>query len=443
MENNKDSFLDSSSKKERRLDYKWVVIAVCFLTVMITLGFCSSTKSLYLDVVTKKLGIDRSLFSLNDTFRFIANAIVNLFFGTLVFKFGTKRLMLAGIGALTLSMLCYALANNLFLFYLGGILLGIGFSWTGTTMIGCVINKWCKENRGTIMGAVLAANGFGGAIAIQLLSPIIEAGGESYRNAYLISGFAVLCAGILVLIFMRESPKYYTQSKAVHKKKRARGEPWVGIPYERATATPYFYVALVCIFLTGFCLQGITGIAKAHMRDVGLSAEYVAYAMSFHSLALAGFKFLTGIIYDKLGLRFTTSMCSITAATVMFLLALITNSSIGMIIAMIYSIFSSLALPLETIMLPIYASDLFGDLSYEKVLGIFVSVNVTGYALGSPSVNLCFDLLGTYTPMLYVCAGIMLVVTLMMQFVISGAHKLRAEVMAAEKAAEASAKICP
>ncbi len=428
MEDNKETL--QSLKKSKRLDYKWVVVGVCFLTVMITLGFCSSTKSLYLDVVTKKLGIDRSLFSLNDTCRFVANAIVNLFFGALVLKFGTKKLMLAGICCLTGSMLCYAVANSLLTFYLGGVLLGIGFSWTGTTMIGCVINKWCKENRGTIMGAVLAANGIGGAIAIQILSPIIEAGGESYRNAYMISGFAVLTVGLLILIFMREAPKGCADKKTVHKKKKGRGEPWPGISYTRAKATPYFYVALVCIFFTGFCLQGITGIAKAHMRDVGLAAEYVAYAMSFHSLALAGFKFLTGLIYDKFGLRFTTSMCSITASVVMLLLALITNSPIGMAIAMIYSIFSSLALPLETIMLPIYAADLFGEHSYEKVLGIFVSVNVMGYALGTPSVNLCFDLVGTYKPILFVCSAIMLAVTVVMQFVVSKAHKMRAEVAA-------------
>ena len=424
--------------KVKRLDYKWIVIGVCFLTVMITLGFCSSTKSLYLDVVTKKLGIDRSLFSLNDTCRFVANAIVNLFFGALVMKFGTKKLMLAGVGCLTGAMLCYAVANNLLMFYLGGVLLGIGFSWTGTTMIGCVINKWCKENRGTIMGAVLAANGIGGAIAIQLLSPIIEAGGESYRNAYMISGFAVLAIGVLVLIFMKESPKSAPQAAAAHKKKKGRGEPWPGISYKKAKSTPYFYVALACIFLTGFCLQGITGIAKAHMRDVGLTAEYVAYAMSFHSLALAGFKFLTGMIYDKFGLRFTTSMCSVTASVVMLLLALITNSPTGMAIAMIYSIFSSLALPLETIMLPIYASDLFGEHSYEKVLGIFVSVNVTGYALGTPTVNLCFDVVGTYKPILFVCAGIMLAVTIVMQYVISKAHKMRTKVAAATEAQAAS-----
>ncbi|MBQ2757888.1 MAG: MFS transporter, partial [Clostridia bacterium] len=391
-------------------------------TVMVTLGFCSSTKSLYLDVVTASLGIDRSLFSLNDTCRFVSNALVNLFFGALVHRFGAKRLMLAGILSLSCAMLCYATATNLVLFYLGGALLGVGFSFTGTTMVGCVIGKWCRENRGTVMGAVLAANGVGGAIAIQLLSPVIEGGGQQYRNAYFISGAAVLAVGVIILLLMREAPQAGAPHDAPVKHRKKRGRTWAGIPFSRAKTLPYFYVALACIFLTGFCLQGITGIAKAHMRDVGLSAEYVAHALSFHSLSLACFKFLTGFIYDRLGLRFTMSTCSLTASVVILLLSLVTDSSVGMVLAMLYSIFSSLALPLETIMLPIYAADLFGEHSYERILGIFVSVNMTGYALGAPLMNLCYDKLGTYTPMLLACAGIMLAVTLSMQVVISRAH---------------------
>ena len=167
---------------------------------------------------------------------------------------------------------------------------------------------------------------------------------------------------------------------------------------------------------------------KAAMRDMGLSPTYVAFAMSFHSIALAAFKFLTGIIYDKTGLRITMSICSVTASVVMLLLAFVTNSPMGMAIAMIYSIFSSLALPLETIMLPIYAGDLFGDRSYEQALGIFVAVNVAGYALGTPLVNLCYDALGTYKLALIVCAIIMAIVTLTMQIVISKAHKLRGNI---------------
>ena len=73
--------------------YKWVVAAACFLMIFVGLGFCSSNKSMYLSAITQALGIKRSLFSLNDSFRFISTAIVNLFFGALIAKFGARRLV--------------------------------------------------------------------------------------------------------------------------------------------------------------------------------------------------------------------------------------------------------------------------------------------------------------------------------------------------------------
>ena len=100
-------------KSNRKLDYKWVVVGVCFLTIMITLGFCSSPGSLYLDVVPEVIGVSRTAFSLMNTFRFVANAIVNLFFGFLVHKFGTKKLMCAGILCLAGAMALSATATNI------------------------------------------------------------------------------------------------------------------------------------------------------------------------------------------------------------------------------------------------------------------------------------------------------------------------------------------
>ena len=419
-------------KSNRKLDYKWVVVGVCFLTTMITLGFCSSPGSLYLDVVPEVVGVSRTAFSLMNTFRFVANAIVNLFFGFLVHKFGTKKLMCAGILCLVGAMALSATATNIYMFYLAGTLLGIGFSWTGTTMMGCVINKWCKENRGTIMGAVLAANGIGGAIAVSWLGTVIEKGGMHYKNAYFIAGAAALIAGVFILIFMREQPKNYNKALPTVHKKKGRGRAWVGIDFAKAKTMKLFYLAAICIFLTGFCLQGVSGIAKAHMKDVGLDPQYIIYVMGFHSIALAGFKFLTGILYDKFGLRITTTICSLAGALVMFLLAIISNSPAGMVIALIYSIFSSLALPLETIMLPIYAADLFGERSYEKILGIFVSINVTGYAIGGPVVNMFHDipaLGGSYKPILFICCGVMVAVTVMMQFITARMDKIKKDVI--------------
>lgn len=420
-------------RQQKKFNYMWVIVALSFLMIFTCLGFCSSNKSLYLAAITDALHIKRSAFSINDSFRFIATAVVNIFFGTLVSKFGTKKLIGAGFLCLICSTLIYAYAQNIFVFYIGGIFLGIGLSWTTTTMVGCVVNKWCKENRGTIMGAVLAANGLGGALAAQIISPIIYQEGNAfgYQNAYKLVALILLAVGALVMIFYRENPPGHDGTTEMHKKK-ARGQSWVGIEYSKAKKEPYFYLAVICIFLTGFVLQGINGVAAAHMKDVGLDAGYVATVLSVHSLTLAGFKFLTGFMYDKFGLRFTMTVCDIAAIAVMIMLAVLTNSTTGKVLAMLYGIFSSLSLPLETIMLPIFANDIFGEKSYNKILGLFVSINTAGYAIGAPVANWTFDIIGSYTPMFIICAIIMVAITIIFQSVITVSHRRRQEIIANE-----------
>ena len=113
-------------------------------------------------------------------------------------------------------------------------------------------------------------------------------------------------------------------------------------------------------------------------------------------------------------------------------LVLVTNSPEGKILAMIYGIFSSLALPLETIMLPIIAGDLFGEKSFSKVLGIIVSANTAGYAVGSPLSNLCYDLTKSYNISIYIGISLILLIMIVMQFIINRANRYHKEAEALE-----------
>ena len=76
---------------KKKLDYQWVIVVTCFIMEFVALGFCSSNKSLYVGAITEALGIKRSLFSINDSCRYVSTAIVNLFFGTLIAKFEAAK----------------------------------------------------------------------------------------------------------------------------------------------------------------------------------------------------------------------------------------------------------------------------------------------------------------------------------------------------------------
>ena len=190
-------------------NYKWFVISVCFLMVFVTLGFCSSTKSLYLAAINEATGIPRSLYSLSDTCRFITTAVVNLFFGSLIGRIGSRKLIAAGFGCLILFSLINSIASEAIGFWLGGVFLGLGLSWTTTAMVGHAVNQWWPERRGTVMGFILAANGLGGAVAVQIISPIINRDGDlfAYRSAYRLTALILAVAAILILAVFRDRPE--------------------------------------------------------------------------------------------------------------------------------------------------------------------------------------------------------------------------------------------
>ncbi len=408
--------------------YKWVVAAACFLMIFVGLGFCSSNKSMYLSAITQALGIKRSLFSLNDSFRFISTAIVNLFFGALIAKFGARRLVGVGFGCLAGSVVASLFATRLWQFYIGGCLLGVGMAFCSTTMVSYLVNRWVPEHRGTVTGIILCANGIGGAVAAQIISPMINDPADpfGYRRAYALVVILTLIAGVLVTALVRE-PR--TLPGTVQAKKR-RGKQWTGISMKEVLTKPYFYAAAVCVLLTGMALQGIHGIAATHMYDVGLDKDYVATVLSVSALVLACSKFLVGFSYDRLGLQLTVTICDLFGCAAFLCLAFAGAGS-G-VLAMCYGVMASLALPLETVLVPLIAADLFGEKEFAKLLGIFVSLNTAGYALGTPVANLSFEGTGSYRTILIIFGIMMAVIAVVFQFIMISASKERRRVEALE-----------
>ena len=397
------------------------MVAACFCMGFVCLGFCSSNKSLYLGAITEALDIKRSLFSINDSFRYVSTAVVNLFFGTLIAKFGPRKLVGAGFLCLIASTLIYATATDIAVFYLGGTFLGIGLSWCTTTMVSYLVGKWYPEKRGTITGFALCANGVGGAVAAQIVTPMIYEQGNpfGYRNAYYLVAILLAVVGVIATALVHE-PK---DAKAAPGKKKARGKSWEGITLQEALRKPWFYGAALCVFVTGMGLQGINGIAGTHLKDVGIDKGVVASILSVHSVVLCFSKFLAGFSYDKLGLRRTLLICEFCGVCSFVALALSGSAGTGIVFAFVWGAVSALALPLETVMVPLIAADLFGEKDHARLMGIFVSINTAGFAFGTPVANAIFDIAGTYVPVLYAIAVAMLAIMVGFWFIINATEK--------------------
>ncbi len=422
--------------RKKRLYYGWYVFAACFLMIFITLGFGSSTKSTYLAQICADLGFLRSAFTVNDALRYVTTGALSFVFGCVVSRLGPRNMTLFGFVFLILSFLIYGVATKLWHFYIGGIFLGAGFAWTGTSIVGYVVEKWFTDNKGTLMGILLAANGLGGLVSEIAVNKIVLdytqsiAEGEGvypalirffadllgvtgWRLSYLLTALLFLITGTVVFCIMKDSPAHMGLTPPVSAKAagKPRGLDWEGYDTGDILKKPYFYLSGFCVFAIGFILQSSTNIAKTHMLDNGFDAESITLLFGFSSLLLAFSKIIAGFMYDRWGIKTVFVFCCTCALISLVFLSAIDGNTVGL--AWIYVVASPLSLPLETVIIPLLVMQLFGKRAFSSMLGYYLSFNMLGYAAGVPVVNLFYDIFGTYKGVLMVQTAVMAAVTVL------------------------------
>ena len=394
--------------KKWKLDYKWVIAAACFILCVVGLGLCSGNAGLFTKATVEALGTTYSAYAVNGSLRYIATAVMNMFFGILVMKFGPRKLIGAGMLILTLSCVSYATATNVVGLYIGGILLGVGLTFAGTTIIGYVIRQWFSEHQGVVLGVVLSANALGAAVSAPWFSAMIGSAEFGYRKAYWAVAALLLVSGIVLVLLFREAPKGNNLPKTGKIEKKDSG--WEGNVYGQKDQRLYFYIICACLVLTGMVLASSAGISQTHMQKQGLDLSYVALVSSVYSLMLAASKLIIGALSDKKGLRFAVLTCDVSALLMVILLCVVTDSGAGKVIAMAYAVFAGLALPLQTVLLPLMASNLYRKEDFGTTMGVFTAANSIGFLLGNTLSNFCFDLFGTYRHFLIADAILMVLI---------------------------------
>lgn len=396
------------------MKYRWLVAVLCFLLIFLGLGFCLSGRSIFLAPITQALNISRSAFSVCDSIRYATSAALSFLMGKLIQHFGTKRLICLGLISLLAATLLYATASHLLPFYVGSVFFGIGLALGATAMVSTVINSYFPGKSGTLMGVILGANGLGAAVSVQLFTPLIESHPFGYRTAYFIT-FGIIAVLLILFLILYKDPQQ------IHKKQQQSGND--GLTLTQLRHMPVFYVTVICVLLTSAILQGVSGIAAAHVRDVGLSAQIAATMVSISSVALLFSKILSGFVTDKLGLRTSVNLSYMTTFCAILLLIFLTEQYAAFTYG--YAIMMAIGLPLETVMLPLLTAHLFGRKDFAAIMGIMSAIHSIGSAIGTPLINLSYDQLGTYRPVLMVVAALPVILLICYQWIIPHIKNIR------------------
>ncbi len=345
---------------------KWLVLVASFLIMAVSFSIVNNITSLFLDPVTKRLGISISSFSFVFTIGAITTALMSPVIGQLMAKVPLSIIMSLGAILAGGGFFCYALATKIWMFYIIAIVVGIGTTCLTTIPISTALTHWFEDKKGTALGIAMAGAGTGSFIWMQIVSRMLLK--LSYQATYAILGLIILVVCLPLTIFIMRMPPDTT----IEAKKKEK------ISYKDIHWSLQLILFAIGLFLLGMSISGTKMHIQPYLTNLGHPLTFNANVGSTQAVfALLG-SLIGGYVFDKLSLR--------TSVTIFVSMALISY------ICLIYGAYSPLLFIFAALfglclclpsLLPSYGtSALFGKEHYAMHLGFINMIFTFGGALG-------------------------------------------------------------
>ena len=365
----------------------WRVVLAAYFGVMVSFGsLLVFTFSIFLKPLSAEFGWSRESISAAFGFAAITVAICSPPLGSLLDRYGPRRLILPcmavfGVAFASLSLL----TPHLLHLYTTFVLLGV--VGNGTTQMGYsrAVSTWFDHRRGLALALVMAGVGTGAMLLPPLAQALIHTYG--WRAAYGLLGVLVMLLGLpLTALFVRERPRALGRAALEME----------GLTVAQGIRSRSFWILVATLFLGSMSVNGAITHLSPLLTDRGVSASTAALAAS--ALGLASFcgRLLTGFLLDRFfGPR--VGLCLLlTTALGILLLSVAHSAPAGMAAAMLIG----LGLGAEADITPYLLSRYFGLRSFSALYGFTWSAYALAGAIGPVVMGRAFDGTGSYAALL-------------------------------------------
>jgi len=404
--------------------YAWLAIIGAVLINFIFSGMVANTASIYIDPITKDLGILRGAFSITVTVNAIFNAICSMSYGKLLQKFGLKKVLMVGAVSMVIANLIYSVSTNIVMFYIGSAFIGIGVSLGTAITTAMIVSNWFAKHQGAIISVCAAVGGFGSIIFSPILTNWI--GVYGWQTAYRFSAIACAIVAVIVAIVVRSNPAevgarpvWSDDNAKVGGADAAVEVP--GLTLKEAMKTSNLWFITLLVFFLGASVFPVLSVLAPHIMDNGFSLSVVGLSFSILFIVNTIFQVPYGAACDKFGSK------SVLVVNILFFIAclwLLALPHLSLTLVYVGAGLTGLSLVLIQVPLPLIIADVFGRKDYGGIMGFVMSAMVIGIALGTPITNFAFDILKSYRSMFIVFIP---VAVLCIIFVLIGGRKIKFE----------------
>jgi sugar phosphate permease len=182
-----------------------VAVSAAFLSLFAIVGFALYGLPFFYDFFVRDLGWTRQqVTSGNALSKLLVGPLFGLLAGTMVDRFGPRRLMLIGIVIAGAALIGLGGVHTLSAFYFFYLLNAVGYVLGGPLPSQVLLSRWFDKSRGKAMGIAYLGIGIGGALVPQIANALTQTMG--WRGALRAIGVLIIVIALPAAIFVREAP---------------------------------------------------------------------------------------------------------------------------------------------------------------------------------------------------------------------------------------------
>jgi MFS family permease len=319
------------------------------------------------------------------------DALLSPVAGYLLDRYGTKKICIAGCGALVVGLFLTSRVSALWQLYLCfGLVAAAGFTFTGMVPHIFLISEWFSSNRASAIGIVYAGSGVG----IMVLAPLSEWLISSYGWS---RTFEIYAATVLItmlpVVWIAYAPGPYGLQPRQHAQKVDAAKQWTA---KLALQSLQFWLLFIARIGAAAGTTVIVTHQVAHVVDIGFSKLLSASIFGFAGITSSFGRVIFGFIADRLSKQAAYSLnIAMTVVGVGALMLLRDPSQIWLLY--VYVIFFGIGFGSRAVIFSALTADIFSGKGFGSILGYSTVAVGVGGALGSFFGGVFYDWTGSYT----------------------------------------------
>lgn len=182
--------------------YAYLIVLSCIVMTCLPCALVLSCAGIFFTPVSEFFGVPKASFTLYFSVLNLAMMATLPVAGKLLAARDARVVLSVATALCGLGMFGMASCQEVWQFYLVGIVLGVGVAPLIYLAVPILINAWCVKRVGFFVGLCMAFTGIGGVIFNPIGTAIIQSSPEGWRQAYLVFGIIILVGTLPFTLFV-------------------------------------------------------------------------------------------------------------------------------------------------------------------------------------------------------------------------------------------------